>query len=936
MQYQKSVAVILVALMMTGCAGYFLQTSHHPVETITYDYAGDSTPSVQASQIDDWTTYNPLKNVTGWGDKSFIPRSEDSQGHAVANQYLISSTVTDYTESAPTSSTPVIIPQNAQWYGYGPNGTYGHKLNIYWAASAGIGGITAQGPNSTYPQNTSLKENAILLPGSPTIYGGYTQTGSANDFTNYPTGRNYSYSAQFTLNTVVKAGNTTITSSDTQLASVTPLSSFSFSGLTRDSVVKLNDSSNFYLMGNSTINTTYGPIEERSIGIDRFYSADITTTFTINCTDAGCTGFIYDGDQVGIWYPARENADGIWERINNTPYNSNEIVVMSNQISQIRLLVPKVEPASYADPIKFVSIPAGKSTTWGNGEVNGVISFLCTSNLEFVFSTGTVAFPSSVPYDFVYVTLDLLNQTFTYRGATVKMLLPDNPADPPVPTTTGYTLADYVYTMDVTGSIPSFVGKRGDQTESLVVRSIQETYQTTTDVSGNIANHTITIGDKTIDFGTNPHESAVGGHFLAVNTMSDSKIITIDNVEYTLPFGTACYDGEVVPLQYIGVRWTTTQQIFQYRSSFSDDSVMYMELAIRGQSTGIWYNMNGSAPLVYTPFPSVEVMEDWDEDMMEYRYLASARFGGVTTLTYDYSDTEWTIHSTRTYNPLGVTQSSSLTLTNNILGTTNTMVGDDSTAFSAQGVPCIGYVDRGSAKVVVDNTVVQVDPLGLLWGNPQMYLGYFFSDQMNNHNTRLLFNGFVKFGSSITINGETFDIRGTNIIVPIWEYLPIDPDDESSERTWQITSYKEYPIKGMAVDFIDGRVTMVFTESNNDTYPVGGWDENDPGKLNRDAIVVPRTYPQMSSIVGFTVSAEGTWYWQSGLYTIEKSTEEQYGFLLDGSFGLTIGGACLLMVGLIILGIAVMNYGFKWEFSILDWVITVIAIIFLLVLGLGS
>lgn len=62
-----------------------------------------------------------------------------------------------------------------------------------------------------------------------------------------------------------------------------------------------------------------------------------------------------------------------------------------------------------------------------------------------------------------------------------------------------------------------------------------------------------------------------------------------------------------------------------------------------------------------------------------------------------------------------------------------------------------------SSYVFIDSTVVAIDPDGLLWGNPDMPLKYYYSEQMT-HDTRLLFNGFVKYGDSITINGEHFDV----------------------------------------------------------------------------------------------------------------------------------------------------------------------------------
>lgn len=215
------------------------------------------------------------------------------------------------------------------------------------------------------------------------------------------------------------------------------------------------------------------------------------------------------------------------------------------------------------------------------------------------------------------------------------------------------------------------------------------------------------------------------------------------------------------------------------------------------------------------------------------------------------------------------------------------------------------------SKVYVDSTVIAVDPLGVLWGNPELYLSYYFPDQMAE-STRVLFNGFVKEGYSMTINGQSFDI----VDGAIYHY------DEIKKTTLKL------PIKGMAVDYVHHgtavNVSLIFTEYSN--YKL------DLGPLDDTMITVPGTDKEIEN--GYVISANGTWYWQSALYDIQITTEDKLGFdITSGIFALSWSAACLLMIGFIIVCTAVMYYIMRDEMEIAEWLTVIISIVILLVLG---
>lgn len=250
-----------------------------------------------------------------------------------------------------------------------------------------------------------------------------------------------------------------------------------------------------------------------------------------------------------------------------------------------------------------------------------------------------------------------------------------------------------------------------------------------------------------------------------------------------------------------------------------------------------------------------------------------------------------------------------------------TVVGDMPTSLSTLKF----YADGSeNAKVFISSTIVSVDPSGILWGNPTMPIQYFYPQQIDG-NTRVLFNGFTKYGNSMTINGQTFEIVGGQLKYNYNEIVGYEKDSNGlDDLTRPIYEPRTdfYPVKGMAVDYIlyddnsgtsHTYVNLVFTEAMDKVIELG-------------EAVTTTTNIQIGDMTvavsdGYTIYATGTWYWQSGLYEIEHDVGDRLGIDLTGNFGLNMSMAALMMVFFIILGCAGVLRFTEMEFVALDWAI---------------
>lgn len=265
-------------------------------------------------------------------------------------------------------------------------------------------------------------------------------------------------------------------------------------------------------------------------------------------------------------------------------------------------------------------------------------------------------------------------------------------------------------------------------------------------------------------------------------------------------------------------------------------------------------------------------------------------------------------------------------------------------SFSEGGSPSyvqgLSFTKTGGTKVFIVSTNVQTDPMGRLWGDPSVYLGYYFPDYFQYDATtgntgvpttaiRVLFNGFVSYGTSFTINGQTMPISDGEISFTYYTYETAydTSTNPPTEYTETITNTATKPIKGMAVDWEDGHVYLVFTEQGKTRYDLG---EYDPTSVN---VIIADADTGKDTVATDVISGTGTWYWQANLYTIHHEMETVLHLDLSkglGGWGMSLQVSMLLFVAMLIVGVAIVHYYYRESdepMGILDWIIIGLAIL---------
>lgn len=260
------------------------------------------------------------------------------------------------------------------------------------------------------------------------------------------------------------------------------------------------------------------------------------------------------------------------------------------------------------------------------------------------------------------------------------------------------------------------------------------------------------------------------------------------------------------------------------------------------------------------------------------------------------------------------------------------------TSDSPSYIEGLQFSKSGGTKVFIVSTEVMTDPLGRLWGDPNVYVAYYFPDYFNYDNgdtgvpttaLRVLFNGFVSYGNSLTINGQYMPIEDGNITFTYYtqETIRDDTTTPPTETTVTVTNTGTFPIKGMAIDWEDGHVYLVFTEKGDTRYDLGTYNETSAN------VVIGDIDTGKDTIAADVISGTGVWYWQSNLYTITHATETV--MHLDLSQGLTGWGmdvrvTMLLFAGMLILGTGLVHYFYRDSdepMSLMEWVIIGAAIL---------
>lgn len=872
-QYTKSVVIVLIALMLTGLSGYFVNTDSKEVIKTTYDYKGNLNPSVMYTKIDDWTEYNPLANVTGWKNTNdiHVPESVDSSGNPIANQYLFSPTVSGYKSAVTAKFTEYEYMFSNEQHQF-PNDSQG-QYNRYY--------VIGNAPVNTEPTEKLTIE---LMLQTYTVYPWEVFLKiHINDPIEHINNEVFIYvEPSIQYNSLDGEWETT---TQIQLAGVYSKTLHAYIKLTDEGKkIEFTTYSDSYLpdleiKGDFTIN------DGESIVYNHNHYPNIQRTYTYIETDSAVQKYaislIAPNSPYPFSYPQGTTPIGIYD------YST---------MTLIHTYSPDDEPLSEYQVY-------GGTTAWK-------IPIAPTKS-----AGGNI---------WIYATFKDENSTrnYTYQGSDESFgVIP----------LTWYDFSEMSKGAHV----------HVDTDLWILDERVKTTYTEPT-ISNVPIFGTTAIGSAITKFTMNFTKSPYHDWIYDIETQYLYPAENISGIWDRIPYAEGakisnlCY--EFTTLSEVNVdfmqspiskSWPNAHRPVYENAIFSDpvyaDPTKFIE--IDSHATGKWTNgeKNGVVEFLCTPYTQIKIP---NQDVVftcptntPYQYLlctldflnGTYTCKGVTALdgTFNLASTQEYIVQDYPY----------------LMGVNTTNIPKDVEGLEFyNSLPLPDNPSTARCKVYITNTTISVDPLGNLWGNPAMYLDYFFPDQMSSdqtgseykkQGTRVLFNGFVKTGSTFTINGRSFSVVDNRLI---------DPNNLSAVL----------PMKGMAVDYKFKEqktyVEVVFTEASNYTISLG--------ELNDTEVDVPNTMSKTK--LGYVLSGEGTWYWQAGIYSLFESSEtEVFADIFEGHFGLTMSASCLLMIFFIILIVAIMQFvdsrteidSSLIAFSISDWIILIATIVLLLVMA---
>lgn len=183
----------------------------------------------------------------------------------------------------------------------------------------------------------------------------------------------------------------------------------------------------------------------------------------------------------------------------------------------------------------------------------------------------------------------------------------------------------------------------------------------------------------------------------------------------------------------------------------------------------------------------------------------------------------------------------------------------------------------------ISDTYILVDPNHLLWTDIDLDLEEYFAEYSDS--MRILLQGFVRYGSSITINGVDYSVNNSTISVEVTEIIQEETDTSPEvTRTYTVG----FNLNGMAIDYYRGHVYLVQTN----------------GSAKAD----------LGEIADYIIQMDGTWFFSSSLSTINTywGTENVWkpGWSIDMN-------ATLLLWSAVVIGLfTVMLMRFR---DMLDW-----------------
>lgn len=181
------------------------------------------------------------------------------------------------------------------------------------------------------------------------------------------------------------------------------------------------------------------------------------------------------------------------------------------------------------------------------------------------------------------------------------------------------------------------------------------------------------------------------------------------------------------------------------------------------------------------------------------------------------------------------------------------------------------------AQIRVVDTWIYTDPDNKLWINFNAKLDDYFSQTLSE-NARVVFNGFVAYGSSITINGQTFNVTDGMLELPNGQTVRLN---------------------GMSIQYLNGKCAIYSSNYTTPAYDLGG-------------------------IVSYTLSGTGGWYFTANLQSINQTITMVWHWF-DG-WTLSVNQAVLMFIGFMAAGLVIGLYFGRGALEFTDYMIMGVAI----------
>lgn len=188
--------------------------------------------------------------------------------------------------------------------------------------------------------------------------------------------------------------------------------------------------------------------------------------------------------------------------------------------------------------------------------------------------------------------------------------------------------------------------------------------------------------------------------------------------------------------------------------------------------------------------------------------------------------------------------------------------------------------DSANGYAYIQDTYILTDPNNLLWSNISINLENYFDKYKDG--MRILFQGFVRYGNQITINGQDWDIVDSGFSVTVTEIVTPaqgEPGDENYRPPVTRTYDVPFNMNGLAVDYYDGHCRLVQTNG--------------------------RSTVDLGEIADYVIEMNGVWFFSSSLSTISviptKATVWNPGWDMDMNTTLLLFAGCVIFLSVVMM-----------------------------------